>query len=194
MTHADMRFKAHNYPCTLKTQRLKTMWNKKYCRLEKIHFFNPWNGLVWLHLFVQNLRKNKWSTQRQCCIGYELYSCVFCKSWHDLPVSVFAFDEGFHMKSQPGELHQWETGEFFCALCWHILSQSPLWTRQQLSYLPLFWFQWCEHTLFATGGSSSCKLPLSGAATPRVCSWCCAPGRCAVSCGYLEMHQVFRPA
>lgn len=105
------------------------MWNKKYCRLEKIHFFNPQNGLLWLHLFVQNLRKNKCSTQRQCYIGYELYSCVFSKSWHDLPVSVFICDEGFHMKSQPGELHQWETGEFFCALCWHILSQSPLWTR-----------------------------------------------------------------
>lgn len=36
-------------------ERLKTMWNKKYCRLEKIHFFNPWNAPM--HLFVQSRRK-----------------------------------------------------------------------------------------------------------------------------------------
>lgn len=98
------------------------------------------------------------------------------------------------MKSQPGGFRHGETDELFCVLCLHILSWNPLRALCQHSYLLcsalLFWFWRCEHTFFATGDSSSCSVPLSLADTPQVCSWYCAPGCCAISCGYLEIPGV----
>lgn len=117
---------------------------------------------AWTFFFVQSLRKNKWSIQKQCCIGHELHSWVFCKSWQGLPVSVSVFDIVFHWS----DIWRLSLGDFISekvmSLAVHCVYTYSQWTLHQHSYLLccalLFWFWWYEYILFATVDSCSCSL------------------------------------